>query len=52
MVQIWYPEDPATIIWLDSLFGHGDGLLGAVALELRQAAWHWQGIGFRSGSVF
>ena len=43
MVEIWNPEDPATVIWLDSLFAHDDGLLGAVALEPRQAAWTGKG---------
>jgi len=43
MVQVWNPEDPATVIWLDSLFADDDGLLGAVAWELRQAAWTGKG---------
>lgn len=33
MIQIWDPEDPATVIWLDSRFARDDGLLGAVALD-------------------
>jgi hypothetical protein len=27
MIQVWYPEDPAMIIRLESLFAHVDGLL-------------------------
>jgi hypothetical protein len=26
MIQVWYPEDPAMIVRLDSLFAHVDGL--------------------------
>jgi len=52
VTEVRYPEEPATVIWLDSLFAHDDGLLGAVALEVRQAAWYWQESGFRSGWVF
>ena len=41
MIQIWKPKHSATVIRLDSVFAHGDGL-PAAGLELRQTVWTMQ----------
>ena len=41
MIQVWKPKHSATVIRLDSVFAHGDGL-PCRRIELRQTVWAMQ----------
>src|ERR1035441_244370 len=49
MIQVWQAEHSATIVWLDSLFAHGDGLPCRRIGTTAQTAWAMQALGLRNG---
>jgi len=44
MIQIRQPKHSATVVRLDSVFAHGDGL-PCRRIELRQTVWAMQAVG-------